>query len=708
MSMQPLARCPGLVAVAVLLAVIVYAVAIPVEGRGALTPTHQQEDPLRTQDLAFFTVAYEGDYFGPECGKRINVVRTDTGGAVLSDHGGGSPLWLIRAAPNLDVVVAGVWGAWSHWFAGGSWGSIQVLRRSGGGWEEWDLAATVIGPSFYSGIDIMPDGNTLLIATTARTPIHALAAPFRVEQFLLSEMTAMAPGAVSSATHRLGPARGSLELPEPVTSILVDPDGHRAHLLTRSTDNPGRLGVRTIDVPTMTELQAPVELPLSASNPYPPSFMTTMAALSPDARYLVTTAGPRPDVNVADLVERRAWSVPIQDALAVTDVSFSHGPENSGLLALNLVRSPDASVRPTPLPQEGRTQVLIGQLHVGHITEFGRGPMQSPYWLDRPAAVEWTADGSGVLAAAYWPWPGRKVRAHLLAVEDGGRRVSKVRELDLCSEAGYVTDILTGNGYMPTATITPPPSASPSQSPTPTHTPLPSASPTPAATATSTATAVRPPLPIYLPIALREHCTPGTQRIDVALVIDASTTMRDDVTSAGRTKLSAAIEASTAFVATMSLPQDQAAVVAFNNDAAVLQGLTGRQADIEAALHRIPRLVRRQTRIDLGIEKAHQELQGARRNPVNRPVMILLTDGLANPEPASTAVRRAEAAKNNGITIFTIGLGKDDELNVVELAQMASRPGYFYRAPDGEDLLEIYRTIAVEIPCPASGYWGRR
>ena len=88
--------------------------------------------------------------------------------------------------------------------------------------------------------------------------------------------------------------------------------------------------------------------------------------------------------------------------------------------------------------------------------------------------------------------------------------------------------------------------------------------------------------------------------------------------------------------------------------------------------------------------------------------MILLTDGLANPEPASTAVQRAQAAKDDHITIFTIGVGKTTNLNVVELALMASRPEYFYLAPDGEDLAAIYRAIAVEIPCPAGQYWGRR
>jgi Mg-chelatase subunit ChlD len=184
--------------------------------------------------------------------------------------------------------------------------------------------------------------------------------------------------------------------------------------------------------------------------------------------------------------------------------------------------------------------------------------------------------------------------------------------------------------------------------------------------------------------------------------------MRDDRTSADRTKLAAAIEAAKVFLTTMSLPQDQAAVVVFNTDAEVTQELTGKRPDIEAALARIPQLVRQQPRIDLGIEAAHEELTSVRRNPANQAVLILLTDGLANPEPASTAVRRAQAAKDDRITIFTIGLGQPADLNVVELRQMASHPEYFYHAPDGEDLLAIYRTIAVEIPCPAAQYWGGR
>jgi len=45
---------------------------------------------------------------------------------------------------------------------------------------------------------------------------------------------------------------------------------------------------------------------------------------------------------------------------------------------------------------------------------------------------------------------------------------------------------------------------------------------------------------------------------------------------------------------------------------------------------------------------------------------------------------------------------------VEALAAMASEAGYFYRAPDAENLLAIYQVIAVAIPCPPERFWGRR
>jgi len=251
---------------------------------------------------------------------------------------------------------------------------------------------------------------------------------------------------------------------------------------------------------------------------------------------------------------------------------------------------------------------------------------------------------------------------------------------------------------------------SPTPPPTPTYTPsptpVPTTTPTPGTTATRppAATATRRPDPAFLPLALREQCVPGQRRMDVALVIDASTSMLQQ-TAAGRTKLSAAQEAASAFVDELQLGLgDQAAISAFNGEAQVLQELTANRQLLQSALAGIA--VASTTRLDLAIDAAHQELTSPRRHRDNTPVMIVLTDGKANPVPASVAVELATAAKADLITIFTIGLG--EELDLEALSAIASKPGYFYRAPDGEDLKAIYKAIAVAIPCPAGQYWGGR
>ena len=47
----------------------------------------------------------------------------------------------------------------------------------------------------------------------------------------------------------------------------------------------------------------------------------------------------------------------------------------------------------------------------------------------------------------------------------------------------------------------------------------------------------------------------------------------------------------------------------------------------------------------------------------------------------------------------------DGEKNKQALREMASRPGMYRHAPDGEDLGRIYAEIAHEVPCPPSAYW---
>lgn len=56
------------------------------------------------------------------------------------------------------------------------------------------------------------------------------------------------------------------------------------------------------------------------------------------------------------------------------------------------------------------------------------------------------------------------------------------------------------------------------------------------------------------------------------------------------------------------------------------------------------------------------------------------------------------------MVLFTIGLGADLEEDALQ--RMASRPEYFYKAPDAESLTEIYRRIAVAVPCPEGRFGG--
>ena len=250
----------------------------------------------------------------------------------------------------------------------------------------------------------------------------------------------------------------------------------------------------------------------------------------------------------------------------------------------------------------------------------------------------------------------------------------------------------------PTPTSTEPPTATASASPTPvvspTRTPRPSATPT-----------SPPPPPIYLPVLLREPpCVPGVQHTDVALVLDASTSMLEP-TAAGRSKLEAALTAVRLFLDNLDLAGgDQAAIVAFNADVRLVQGLTADRGALDAALASIQ--VAQQTRIQLGVIAGHEELMGPRHTTTNNRALVVLTDGRNNPEPVSEAVMAARAAKADGLRLFTIGLG--DEVERAALAQMASQEGDFFFAPDGEDLLDIYGRIATAIPCPPGTFWPAR
>ncbi|MFN8575164.1 MAG: VWA domain-containing protein, partial [Gemmatimonadaceae bacterium] len=113
-----------------------------------------------------------------------------------------------------------------------------------------------------------------------------------------------------------------------------------------------------------------------------------------------------------------------------------------------------------------------------------------------------------------------------------------------------------------------------------------------------------------------------------------------------------------------------------------------------------------QTCLVCAVDAAAAELASARRRDGNVPVVVLLTDGRANPRPAGEAVDAAARAKAAGVTFFTIGLGDDVDDGALEA--IAAPGGRYFRAPTADGLAEVYRQVAGRIPCPAGGFWGRR
>ena len=199
------------------------------------------------------------------------------------------------------------------------------------------------------------------------------------------------------------------------------------------------------------------------------------------------------------------------------------------------------------------------------------------------------------------------------------------------------------------------------------------------------------PFRAFLPVMLKQECRPTKLKADVVLVLDASTSMLE-TTRSGRSKLAAAQEAAKQFVSHLH-DGDRAAIVSFNSEAVTLIGLT----DNKPLLYQAVDLIRvsEQTRIHLGIESATQLLED---NLIagNTRAMIVLTDGRANPDPVELAIEATSVAKSAGITIYVVALG--NEVDLPALLEIAS-PGGFRHAPDGDDLIDIYNRIAVEIPC---------
>jgi Mg-chelatase subunit ChlD len=599
----------------------------------------------------------------------ITVVEASIGRAL---HWGGQAVSVGRLAASPDGLLAVSVSNNSEY---GSRGQVSpflyvLSRRSldDRSWRtDWRLMSglTMGGP-----VAISPSGKVLLL------PIRG-----GVQKYFVQALVGAYPGA---PVGRYGSA--------PTGGMAFSADSQTAYI----ADVNGLIHI--VDVESMTRTED-----LIAAQPVAGSHerrvRNTNTSLSPDGRYLVTNIGGQGNLNVIDLRLGIAATVKATGLSETWGVDFNHVTRDHNLLAVH----GRSTVAVYALQSQDSLSLLASAPVAPQQLDAWGGPDPRGPNYARVAALSWTGKGDGLVVATGSTREWRVFDYH----PGTPARLARRTDFDSCDHPrgfGMALDVIAVERAFPTPTgmASPLPSATATASPTSSPTSTPSLA-TPTNTVTTTPTPTRSLKPAFLPLILREDCDPGRLHADVVLVIDASSSMLDP-TRDGRSKLAAAIEAVELFLAQMNLPLDQAAIVQFNGDVELLQELTGDRSALLASLDRLQ--VRRQTRIDLGIQVAHEELKSNRRRPGNQAVMIVLTDGKANPVGPDAAVREAAKAKADEITVFTIGLG--DDLDLAALESMASSPGHFYRAPDAEDLAEIYSKIAMEIPCPAEDYWGRR
>lgn len=109
------------------------------------------------------------------------------------------------------------------------------------------------------------------------------------------------------------------------------------------------------------------------------------------------------------------------------------------------------------------------------------------------------------------------------------------------------------------------------------------------------------------------------------------------------------------------------------------------------------------TNIGAGILAAREELNSIRHKKGSDRALVLLTDGVATlPEktgnsnyPKTYALESAELARGDGISIYTIGLGKNIDVDLLKRLATTTAEAYF--APSTSDLNDIYQQIATKI-----------
>lgn len=186
---------------------------------------------------------------------------------------------------------------------------------------------------------------------------------------------------------------------------------------------------------------------------------------------------------------------------------------------------------------------------------------------------------------------------------------------------------------------------------------------------------------------------------DVVLAVDLSGSMND----AGGTPpepITSVLTAAQTFVAQLETG-DRVGVVTYATDAARVLPLGSDRtaaASVLANLSIAPAEETGATNIGAAVQRAAEELASERHNPDARSVLVILTDGMATApgeDPGAFALAQAAAAREQGVTVFAIGLG--DRVDDTFLTMLADDASHHYRAVTRAGVEEIYRTVSTAI-----------
>ncbi len=592
-------------------------------------------------------------------------------------------------------------------------GLLQALSRDDTAsttWRAHEIALDI--PNVLGGgIGMTADGGQLFVASDGSGRLPGGGAMQRgVARYALA----------GSVPERLGAPDGFFRTEGLPFAILMGRDPEQIHVVT---DAPAEL--HSIAWSSMSSVAASVPLsqrPTASRLAYLHHHLH--AAGSPDGRYVVVNdrlgeVSRNLGLILVDLEARRAE--PLEGLRRTIDrppygLAFNHAAQHHGLLAVHRGDAIEvARVRP-PDGIEVLASLPIDDAWVSSLKIVGD--------------IGWGTDGSHIVAAS-----SRRKGFMILRYRDplAGLEVSaNAMPCQLGSSQQSPDALLTLNHWIltatPTASSTPTPTdrptvtRTPTQRPTKTPTVLPTSSPSPTATATPSITPSATPPAVYqafLPLILRQHCVVLPPPIDLALVLDASTSMRQ-TTDTGRSKLAAAIGAAGLLVDRLvgedrgEGMRDRVAVVGFNARAWIALPASDDRQSLRHALEGLAGAMEQGTRLDLALDAGRLALAGSGEPAEGRQrVLVLLTDGLPNrvPTPApggsqeQTVLAAAQRVKADGIRVFAIGLGQPDAIDPNQrihadlLRSIASRAEDYHETPDAEDLQAIFEAIAREIVC---------